>query len=80
MRGVCFICGVGSRGLDLKFTWVGSLLVTRRERLEGVFSGCWLPLVVVAPPPLVDVGAVSVVVPPNEKVLLIDAPIFLFLF
>lgn len=87
MRGVCFIWGVGSRGLDLKFTSVGSLWVTRRERRKGVFSG-WAeePLLlllllllsplpgVVVNPALVD-GAVSAL--PSENVELIDAPILL---
>lgn len=96
MRGVCFIWGVGSRGLDLKFTIVGSLLVTRRERREGVFSGWWWsdddePL---SPPPfgVVDVVVVKPTAPPvvsvdgavsvlpNENEELIDAPIFFCMF
>ncbi len=39
LRGVCLSCGVGRAGLEVKFTTVGSDLVTRRERREGVLSG-----------------------------------------
>lgn len=70
-RGVCLSCGVGRVGLEVKFTLVGSDLVTRRERREGVFSGA-AEAEVVAP---LD-GGVS---PPSDglplpKVELIDAP------
>jgi len=75
-RGVCLSCGVGRVGLEVKFTLVGSDLVTRRERREGVFSGAAEDEVVedvVAP---LD-GGVSP--PPSDglplpKVELIDAP------
>ena len=72
-RGVCLSCGVGRVGLEVKFTLVGSDLVTRRERREGVFSGAAEAEVVapldggVSPPPPSD-GL------PLPKVELIDAP------
>jgi len=71
-RGVCLSCGVGRVGLEVKFTLVGSDLVTRRERREGVFSGAAEAEVVapldggVSPPPSDGL--------PLPKVELIDAP------
>ncbi len=81
-RGVCLSCGVGRAGLEVKLTMVGSDLVTRRERREGVLSGCEEEdvaadcggaVVVVG---AVVAGGVSPLVAPNVKLKLelIDAP------
>lgn len=71
VSGLFLIWGVRFTGLDLKFTLVGSLWVTRRDRREGVCAG--LPGVVAdAVAPFEDVA-----VGPNEKEE-IDAPISVF--
>jgi hypothetical protein len=44
VSGFFLSCGVGSRGLDLKFTMDGSLLVIRREAREGVLGVLLLSL------------------------------------
>jgi len=89
LRGVCLSCGVGRDGLEVKFTTVGSDLVTRRERREGVLSGsdddaddaCGGGLLVVVlgatagvEGVLFDDGGVSPLVVPSVKLELIDAP------
>ena len=58
VSGFFLSCGVGSRGLDLKFTMDGSLLVIRREAREGVLGVLLLSLLLL---PLVgaDVDAVA---------------------
>ncbi len=91
LRGVCLSCGVGRVGLEVKLTMVGSDLVTRRERREGVLSG-WddadcggavvvLGAVVVAADGVLldDDGGVSPLVAPNVKLKLelIDAPMII---
>jgi len=80
-RGVCLSCGVGRVGLEVKFTMVGSDLVTRRERREGVLSdaaacgGAVVVGAVVCDGVLLDDdGGVSPLVVPSVKLELIDAP------
>ena len=57
VSGFFLSCGVGSRGLDLKFTMDGSLLVIRREAREGVLGVLVLSLLLLLPLVGADVDA-----------------------
>ena len=59
VSGFFLSCGVGSRGLDLKFTMDGSLLVIRREAREGVLGVLLSSLLLLLPLVGADVDAVA---------------------
>ena len=85
---MCLSCGVGRVGLEGMIILVGSDLVTRRERREGVLSGAAVVVedcggfLAAAAVEAVEDGCVDVWSPPcpwlpNENVELIDAPMMI---